>query len=51
VDCEDCGHHIGTVGELKSQVAKEVMRRARVKQAYAECSSDAVVPAPSPILQ
>lgn len=30
VECDDCGHKIGTVGELKRQVADEVMRRARV---------------------
>jgi predicted nucleic acid-binding Zn ribbon protein len=31
VDCEDCGHKIGTVGELKRQIAEEVMKRARVR--------------------
>jgi predicted nucleic acid-binding Zn ribbon protein len=30
VQCDDCGHKIGTVGELKRQVADEVMKHARV---------------------
>ena len=29
VDCEDCGHKIGTLGELKRQVAEEVLKHAR----------------------
>jgi predicted nucleic acid-binding Zn ribbon protein len=28
VRCSDCGHQIGTMGELKARVAAEVMRRA-----------------------
>jgi DNA-directed RNA polymerase subunit RPC12/RpoP len=51
VDCEDCGHHIGTVGELKRLVAEEVMRRARVaRPAGAEDPSGAAAPAPEPPL-
>ena len=30
VECDDCGHKIGTLGELKRQVAEEVLRHARV---------------------
>ena len=30
VECDDCGHKIGTVGELKRQVANEVLKHARV---------------------
>lgn len=30
VQCEDCGHMIGTMGELKRQVAEEVLKRAQV---------------------
>lgn len=29
VECGDCGHHIGTLGELKEQVAAEVMKHSR----------------------
>ena len=28
VSCSDCGHQIGTMGELKERVAAEVMKRA-----------------------
>jgi len=28
VSCEDCGHEIGTMGDLKQKTAEEVMRRA-----------------------
>ncbi|MFD1613091.1 hypothetical protein ACFSCW_14895 [Sphingomonas tabacisoli] len=28
VECEDCGHEIGTLGELKAQVAAEVLKRS-----------------------
>jgi uncharacterized Zn finger protein len=28
VSCSDCGHKIGTMGELKARIADEVMRRA-----------------------
>ena len=28
VKCSDCGHIIGTMGELKERVAAEVIRRA-----------------------
>lgn len=31
VECDECGHKIGTVGELKRQVADEVMRNAKVR--------------------
>lgn len=27
VTCSDCGHKIGTMGELKERVANEVIRR------------------------
>lgn len=30
VECEDCGHKIGTMGELKRQVADEVLKHARL---------------------
>ena len=29
VECEDCGHMIGTMAELKQQVAEEVLKRAQ----------------------
>ena len=29
IACADCGHEIGTLGELKEKLANEVMRRAR----------------------
>lgn len=29
VRCRDCGHGIGTLGQLKSRVAEEVISRAR----------------------
>lgn len=29
VTCRDCGHEIGTLGQLKSRVAEEVISRAR----------------------
>ena len=28
IECEDCGHKIGTMAELKSRLADEVMKRA-----------------------
>ena len=28
VSCSECGHRIGTMGELKERLAAEVMRRA-----------------------
>jgi len=28
VSCVDCGHEIGTLGDLKQKIAEEVMRRA-----------------------
>lgn len=28
VSCNDCGHEIGTLGDLKQKIADEVMRRA-----------------------
>ena len=28
VTCADCGHEIGTMGDLKARVAAEVMKRA-----------------------
>lgn len=31
VECADCGHNIGTMGELKQKVAAEVLQHARVK--------------------
>lgn len=52
VDCDDCGHHIGTVGELKRKVAEEVMRRARItKPACGANPSDAAAREPSETLQ
>lgn len=32
VECEDCGHRIGTMADLKHQIAQEVLKRARVAQ-------------------
>ena len=29
VTCDDCGHEIGSMAQLKEQLADEVMRRAR----------------------
>ena len=29
VACDDCGHEIGSMAELKKKLADEVMRRAR----------------------
>ena len=29
VTCDDCGHRIGSMAELKQHLADEVMRRAR----------------------
>jgi len=29
VSCADCGHIIGTMGELKAQLAEEVLRRSQ----------------------
>jgi hypothetical protein len=29
IRCDDCGHEIGTMAELKERVAAEVLRRAR----------------------
>ena len=29
IDCDDCGHAIGSLAELKVKLADEVMRRAR----------------------
>ena len=29
IKCEDCGHEIGTLAELKQQVAEEVIRRSK----------------------
>jgi predicted nucleic acid-binding Zn ribbon protein len=31
VECDECGHKIGTVGQLKRQVAQEVLRHAKVR--------------------
>ena len=28
VNCSECGHHIGTMGELKQRVAAEVLSRS-----------------------
>lgn len=28
IHCEDCGHEVGTLGELKQQVALAVLRRS-----------------------
>lgn len=28
VNCSECGHHIGTMGELKERVAAEVLSRS-----------------------
>ena len=33
VTCSDCGHKIGTMGELKERVASEVMRRVAGRRA------------------
>jgi DNA-directed RNA polymerase subunit RPC12/RpoP len=32
VECDECGHKIGTVGQLKRQVAEEVLRRSRIRR-------------------
>ena len=29
IACEDCGHEIGSLAELKEKLAEEVMKRAR----------------------
>jgi uncharacterized Zn finger protein len=29
VSCADCGHILGTMGELKAQLAEEVLRRSQ----------------------
>lgn len=31
VKCADCGHNIGTMGELKQRIADEVMKRAVIR--------------------
>ena len=31
VECDDCGHQIGTLGELKQKVAALVLSHSRVK--------------------
>jgi uncharacterized Zn finger protein len=28
IRCEDCGHEVGTLGDLKQQVSVEVLRRS-----------------------
>jgi len=33
--CADCGHVIGTMGELKERLAAEVIRRSRIVSAKA----------------
>ena len=35
ITCGECGHVIGTMGELKTQLAEEVVRRARTRAAPA----------------
>jgi DNA-directed RNA polymerase subunit RPC12/RpoP len=30
VSCQDCGHRIGTIAELKERVAAEVLKRSAV---------------------
>lgn len=32
VKCGDCGHKIGTMGELKRQVAEEVLKHSRISR-------------------
>jgi len=36
VSCADCGHDIGTMGELKAKLAELVVRRSRVARAREE---------------
>jgi len=31
VDCEDCGHKIGTLAQLKKQVAEEVLNHSSTR--------------------
>ena len=33
VSCGECGHVIGTMGELKAKLAQEVIRQARRREA------------------
>jgi hypothetical protein len=39
IGCGDCGHLIGTLGELKLRLADEVMRRSKRRDEQAELSS------------
>ena len=32
VSCEECGHFIGTIGDLKERVAAEVLKRSAAYQ-------------------
>jgi DNA-directed RNA polymerase subunit RPC12/RpoP len=41
VECEDCGHKIGTMRDLKRQVAQEVLKRASIAR-HADLVSGAV---------
>jgi uncharacterized Zn finger protein len=38
VSCEECGHVIGTMGELKQQVAEAVISRTRIGKSPTELS-------------
>ena len=40
VSCADCGHKIGTMGELKAKLAEEVVRRSSADKAPAETRTD-----------
>lgn len=35
IECESCGHKIGTMGELKARVASEVLKRSSLRKQQA----------------
>jgi len=39
IACGDCGHVIGTLGELKLRVAEEVLRRSRGRSSEPQATS------------
>jgi uncharacterized Zn finger protein len=39
IACGDCGHVIGTFGDLKLRLAEEVLRRSKRRDEQAELSS------------
>lgn len=41
VACAECGHVVGTLGQLKTKLADEVMRRSRRPRRYGADQADA----------